>query len=932
MRTKLFIILITTLLLVYTGINVSKHYKNEKRLKNISLAFNKSEDGNNIKGAIEFYNTIKANPLTGEIDPQLIEAAYRQADKLGGFRALNLNWISRGPDNYGGRTRALIIDKDNPNILVAGGVSGGVYRSTNGGKSWNRIDYAAEAGGLIISCMEQASDGTIYFGTGELYFTAMSGPNGDLTSGLRGGGMYKSTDKGLTWTYLTSTNPTANGSRWYNVQSVKADPTNPSIVYAATYSGFMKSTDAGATWNRLDFPDGASAQIFIDIAISNDGKNIFTASYGAGRCKLFRSINGGAFEKIAASVTEITNSTRLTIAIAPSDNNYVYVCSTSNGTAPYPGIHCFGGLYQSIDNGTTWTQIVAGHSSAEPFGRQGQYQGQYDNCVAVDPYNKERVFVAGVTLYCYSNKQFYKVASQEEYLDADGLYKNPQFVHVDMHNFRFDMKSKPAKMYILTDGGIYVSDDFQKDYPTYSYSNMYYTTTQYYGFAVDIHGNLLGGTQDQSSMYIDAGGLTGNSAREVRGGDGFYAEISKYDPNIMFYESQEGSCVRSNNKGKGSEAFVRDDKNNKYLIDDNFYFNTPFRLWENKEKQTFYDTSGNPYDSIVHVSKCFFAGEQGVWMTPDAVDFNADTIRWYLISKGLNGQQILSMEYTSDGDAVFVGTKSFTAGRLYRISGLKGKNLWFDQNGNFDPDYFGLKTELLGSWANRVVCGIGVSPSDNGVVVVTLGNYVSGYDHVYISKNALDDVANVTFTAIHGNLPRMPVYDAAINSSSANQDTIIIATELGMWATVNGGTTWTEENKGMGRVPTFMIRQIKRYAWWKGYEFFAATHGMGIRSTTSFISNVGIGEKEKNLTQQISVFPNPVREQLNVKYILNTPSDLQADIINLNGQIVRKTTITNNVRGENTRNINVGTLQPGMYFIRLSSDGINLVSRFNVIE
>lgn len=934
MRNKLFVIGGLSLILMVSGIKFLRYYQEGQRLKNLDISFHEKE-GENIEGAIQFYQLIKADPVTGKINPELITNAFREADRLKLSRgSIGLKWVSRGPDNYGGRTRGIVIDKDNPDILIAGGVSGGIYRSINGGKSWTKVIIDnVQAGGLIVSCMEQASDGTIYFGTGEMYFTAMSGPNGDLTSGSRGGGIYKSTDKGLTWEFLASTDPSKSGNnRWYNVQAIKTDPTNPSVLYAATYSGFMKSTDAGNTWTRLDMPDGSTSSTFIDIAVSNDGKSIFTASYAAGKCKLFRSVNGSAFEKIAANVNEITNSTRLTIAIAPSDQNYIYVVSASNGTSPYPGVHCFGGLYRSTDNGDNWTQLVAGRSpGAEPFGSQGHYQGQYDNLVAVDPYNKDRVFVAGVTLWCYKNGQFYKIASTEEYLDNDNMYKNPLFVHVDMHNIRFDLKSVPQKMYIVTDGGIYVSENWRtNDYPTYKYSNNFYTTTQYYGLAVDVFGNLLGGTQDQSTMYIDAGGLTGNSAKEILGGDGFYAEISKYDHNIIFYESQEGRCVRSANKGKGYEKFVYDYKNQSYVIDDNFYFNTPFRLWENMEKQTFTDPNGQPYDSMVHISKFFVAGSKGLWMTPDAVNFNADSLRWYLISKGITNQQILHLEYTSDGDAVFVGTRSSTNGRLYRISGLKDKKIWFDQNGNFNPDYFGIKTELIGSWSNRSVCGIAVSPSNDNVVVVTLGNYVSGYDHVYISKNALDDAANVTWTSIHGNLPHMPVYDAAINSQSTNQDTIILATELGIWATVNGGNTWIEENNGMSRVPTFMIRQIKRYPWWKGYAFYIGTHGMGIMECTSFVSNVSIKE-DKILTQSLSVFPNPVRNQLNLKYILDKPVVLTAEIINLSGQTVQIFTLKDHQRGENNKTLHLTGLLPGTYLIRLSGENISLVSKFNVI-
>lgn len=932
MKTKLYGVLIVLIAGVF-AVTIGKKIQQNQYLKNLNIAFHDGDKSTqSIHGALEYYNMIKADPTTGKIDHLLVEQAFKDADRLSGYRAgLSMDWISRGPDNVGGRTRGLVIDKDNSNLLIAGGVSGGIFRSTNGGKSWTKIVIDANAGGLIVSCMTQAPDGTIYFGTGEGYFNSMSGPNGDLTSGSRGGGIYKSVDRGITWDSLQSTDPSKSGnSRWLNVQSIKTDPTNASILYAATSSGFMKSTNAGGSWTRLDFPDGGTNLIFIDIAVSPDGQSIFTAAYGSGRCKLFRSVNGANFTKIAETVTQITNSTRLTLAIAPSKPNVVYVCSASNGTSPYPGAHCFGGLYRTEDNGDTWTQVVAGKSEAEPFGRQGQYQGQYDNCVGVDPSNPDRVFVGGVEFYCYKKGFWYQAASLEEFTDMDGKYKNPLYIHADKHNIIFDTKSTPKKMYVVSDGGIYVSENFStNDYPTFTSLNLYYLTTQFYAIAVSPRGDIVGGTQDNNTIKIDYSGLTGNSGSDILGGDGFYTEISKYNPNIYFYESQEGRCYRSINKGKSSEGFTWDGTN--YTIDDAFFFNTPFRLWEDKEKQTFYDTSGTPFDSMVHISKFFFAGQTGLWMTPDAVDFQGDSVRWYKISKGIT-QQILSIEYSSDGDAVFVGTKSFSNSALYRISGLKDKRLWFDGSGNFNPDNFGIKTELLGTWPSRSVCGIAISPSDDDVVIVTLGNYVNGLDHVYISTNALNPAASVTWKSIHGNLPRMPIYDAAINSQSNNQDTIVIATELGIWATSNGGNSWTEENEGIGRIPIFMLRQLKMHPWHKGYFIYAATHGMGIFECRTFCPNVGINDMKHDVTQSVSVYPNPVKDILNMNFNINQPSDLNALVFNIQGQVVKRFAIKNVNTGENIVKTDITGLKPGTYILKIQGINTDMMTKFLVID
>jgi len=932
MKKKSLLLSGLVILSIVTVFSLYNSSNKQNDLDNLDISF-AGKKGKDFKGAAEYYQMIKADPRTGEIDPSLVEQAFNQADKLSNYRADPLlDWISRGPDNKGGRIRGFVVDNQNQNILYASGVSGGIYKSINGGKSWVRKSYSAIAGGLIVSCMTQATDGTLYFGTGEGYFNAMSGPNGDLTSGSRGGGVYTSTDRGESWELVTSTDPfKANNSRWLNVQSIKVDPTNNDLIYAATYSGMMKSTDGGDSWDRLTMPGGTTAHIFIDIAMSSDGKSVFAASYSSGRCKLFRSVNGAAFLQIAPSVVEISNSTRLTLAIAESNNNVIYVASASNGTSPYPGTHSFGGLYKSADNGDTWSQVVAGHSEAEPFGRSGQYQGQYDNCVAVDPTDENRVYVGGVEYYSLYNGQWYKVASTEEYIDAEGMYKNPMFIHADKHNIVFDTKSSPKKMYVMTDGGVFVSNDFVgKKYPTFKGINLYLHTTQFYGIAVHPRGDIVGGTQDQSSIRIEYDGLTGNSGKEILGGDGFYTEISRFNPDIYFYEAQNAVCYRSKSRGDSREGFTYNPEDNSYYFDQAYYFNSPFRLWEDMEWQTFQDTTGANYDSLVHISKFFFAASQGIWMTEQAVDFNADSVKWFNISKGMSGQ-VVSMEYSSDGDALFVGTKSWNNGKLYRISGLKGKKIWFDINGDFDPDNFGISTDEIANFAFRSVCGIGVSPSDDNTISVALGNYVNGYDHVYLTNNALDSAQHVSFTSIHGNLPNMPVFDVAFNSQSSNQDTIIIASELGVYATTNGGASWTEENNGLDRSPVFMIRQYKKHPWSEGYSFFVATHGMGIFETNSLWSS-SVKETKPAIKEKISIFPNPVKDYMNIKFILSDSKDLEGEIFNMNGSMVKKISFQNTSFGENVFQVNTSGLKRGTYLIRLQGEGTQLIGRFLVVD
>jgi hypothetical protein len=244
MKSRSIFIIGTFTILTFLGLVIS----NTKSVTERNLSYlreSEKENDQSFRGAAEYTKLLKADPETGEINPLYVKAAYKELNNMSKSRAGLLTWNFRGPDNVGGRTRTLIVDKDNPQILYTGGVSGGIFKSTNGGEVWKSVAYTPELGGLIISCGVQAINGDLYFGTGEQAFTRLA--NGDLSSGNMGGGVYKSTDRGLTWTRLASTNPVST-SRWENVQAIAASPTNATQIYAATQAGLYETSDGGLTW------------------------------------------------------------------------------------------------------------------------------------------------------------------------------------------------------------------------------------------------------------------------------------------------------------------------------------------------------------------------------------------------------------------------------------------------------------------------------------------------------------------------------------------------------------------------------------------------------------------------------------------------------------------------------------------------------------
>src|SRR5437763_4353554 len=136
-------------------------------------------------------------------------------------------WQPLGPGNVGGRTRSLLINPTDPNIMYAGSVGGGVWKTTDGGASWNPLTDLLASIGISAMAMDPQDPNTLYAGTGEYYANSQ---RGDATRGL---GIFKSIDAGATWTQLATPTPTA----FYYVNKIVVSPNDSRRVYAATYGG-----------------------------------------------------------------------------------------------------------------------------------------------------------------------------------------------------------------------------------------------------------------------------------------------------------------------------------------------------------------------------------------------------------------------------------------------------------------------------------------------------------------------------------------------------------------------------------------------------------------------------------------------------------------------------------------------------------------------
>ena len=636
-----------------------------------------SSEEQSAAGAAAYLHGLRANQITGTVNQEDIQSAIESLADMP-ESAIGLNWAERGPNNRGGRTRGLAINPTDPSEMYVGSVSGGLYKSNNSGLSWTEVNPDQE--NLAVMTIAYSKDGDVYYGTGEgLYNTWTTGYGSSTSSGFPGAGVFKKGVNDAGFTQLASTDG------FSSVGAIVTDPTNNDKIYIGTSSGIRLSTNGGSTWsNPLQGQIGSNGTCW-DIHMDAGG-NIWGTLGG----RTMKSSDGGStwdeVSKSSAGSTGLPRSGgRIMFASAANDEDYVYVVQITSGNA-------LAGVYRTTDGGDTWSKIGQKSTYFDPF-CSSQCQGEYDLAVGVDPSNKNRVIVGGITVWEWEQGQGWN--------QVNGF--GPYNIHSDNHDVVWH-PTDSSKVYIVNDGGIYFSNNGGDTWQTL---NKNYVTTQFYDIGISADRYVVGGTQDNGSWVMDGLGNTTNEGRSLGAVDGFsgdggYSTISWLVPKIYFTEYQQGRIGRSENKGQSFTSFW-DNRVGQAIGS----WMTPFYLYENSDDA----------------------------LSVDSVQFKVDRALRSLGFANAGQDTFVSNIAPLQASAVMnAATFKVQSGTAVISSDASG-NLSGDGTGNFDAATGNFTVIFNSSPAAEIIATVDVSYAAGSEVV--LGSNTNGLPFKYILPNSL---------------------------------------------------------------------------------------------------------------------------------------------------------------------------------------------------
>jgi photosystem II stability/assembly factor-like uncharacterized protein len=682
-----------------------------------------------------------------------------------------------GPGTTSGRITAIDgVLNDEGKTLYIGTAGGGVWKSTNAGASYKPVfdKYCQSIGALAIN---QKSPAIVYVATGE---------SNMRNSVSIGNGMYKTTDAGDNWKKigLDSTE---------HIARIIIHPENTNVIYVAVpgalwsnskHRGVYRSANGGETWEKIFYIDDLTG--CAELVMDPNNPNVLFASMWQFRRTPFSFNSGGKGSGLYKSVDggktwkEITNGLppkpfgRIAMALAPSDPKQMVAIVESNKT----------GLYISSDGGESWkNQSATMNTCARPF---------YFSTIAIDPKDPKRVYRPAFQ-FAYSSDGGYSFTEAS----SDGGW-----VHSDMHALWIN-PAHTNMMYVGTDGGVYMSVDrgvtwqFNHGLPVGQFYHCSYDLKEPY--------NIYGGLQDNGSWMAPSaapGGIGNGNWDRVGGGDGFWT-ITDQDGKTVYVEYQGGNMSRVDLTTLKSDVIQPQKTAREEKL--RWNWNTPIVTG-----------SKNPKNLYVGAQYLYKSVDQGR--------------NWQRLSEDLTTNDKNKQKQEESGGLSEDNTSAENHCTIFTIaeSPLDENQIWVGtDDGNIQVSNDGGKTWTNVS-ANVAKSGVAkqawvssIEPShfDKNTVYASFENHMYGDHRTYLAKS--NDLGK-TWTRI--NSSAFTGFAHKIKEDLVNRQLLFLGTEMGLFATLDGGLNWFRMKNN---IPEYVLaRDLQIHP--QTHDLIIATHGRGI--------------------------------------------------------------------------------------------------------
>lgn len=788
------------------------------------------------KARDDYFRMVYGDPATGRIpsgiksrELEWAKRLPRKEDLAGKQAALDITWAEAGPNDVSGRTRAIAIDVTNSNTVLAGGTTGGIWRSTDAGANWTLVSEPHLAVTRVAQDPRAGETSTWYAATGE---SAGSYNNGSETGEtLHGTGMYKSTDGGVTWTRIqVADTPTSATGQFDYIPELIVSPATGSVFAVLNQNGVFRSTDGGASFTSVLGETGRHPHA--DVAVDANGALLAvlynTVTFEASG--VYRSTDDGTTwsEVFADGGSSFPDPydfyfERTVIGLSASNPDVAYLLTYLGQKKAVTGgevddmrlfkLTISSGTYEDRTDGIpvyldgTGAVNVGGYDS----------QGNYNMTIAVHPSDENHVFIGGTNLF-RSRDGFATAPAAADgwvggYATANDIsqYANN---HPDHHALVFD-PNNPNRLYNGHDGGISVVSDVTTAGPiNWTWLNNKYNVTQFYHASISrVAGDnrIVGGTQDNGSPFFTFDGTTTSSSSDQSSGDGAYQYLGATD---MYSSSQQGNVnYYVDNAGTPQYAGEAKPCSNCGAL-----FIHPFTVDPINETVMFYPAGRNMYRGVAPDQITTF---EHTWAEVEALrlaegwGFSALTV-----SQGASTGVLYAAGYNPSGGPILIqypNSSTDTSPAVRRI--------------------------IPGTTNGAYILSIAVNPDNSDEILVVISNYNT--QSLYHSMNG-----GQSYTGVEGNLAGSGNNGPSIRSATilpfGGETIYIVGTSTGVYSTqalTGFSTSWAQEGgTQMGNVAVGWVDSRKSDG-----RIIAATHGRGI-----FVGTLSVSANSAPVAEDVS--------------------------------------------------------------------------------